>query len=198
MRVHEIGDLSLLNGRPTVTTKFEYGSVRFVKSAEHSAASEMTTMTAGDWLEDFERVTRATLSAQADAMDDLEASLEPMEREPKKYDLSVREVRRRRAMLEALREQCTEQDPLLPETAVDAKLIDDDSYQQDHSAIQIGLLDDLHVDTSYRRQNDGLFYVATAIVAILLVAFFLYFFYGPFHHSAPPKTTSSPQITKHQ
>ena len=62
-------------------------------------------MDAMDWLEDYERVKKSASSSKAKQANlaALDESLCKMERDPRGYDLSKAEVRRRRRLLDALR-----------------------------------------------------------------------------------------------
>ncbi|KAJ8599887.1 hypothetical protein CTAYLR_002797 [Chrysophaeum taylorii] len=126
---------------------------------------------ADDWIEDFERVKRASLFAQAHAVEELDRALQPMEKNPSDYKITKREADRRRVALEALRDQCTRQTPTSEGArAIGARIhnqkkllkqqdsaisdirkgvdkISELGYQlRDETHLQVGLLDSLHAD----------------------------------------------------
>jgi len=184
-------------------------------SEKRMQSKPLLETTAGDWLEDFERVTRASLSAQAAAVEELDAALCPMEADPKKFQLSVHEARRRRAMLEALREQCSggEDAPLVGQSAVAQAVAKvDESYHGQDTAIQVGLVDgflddedDAYFSACRKRRRsertDARVFLALAFVLFLVLAMLLYgkFAFGraevvspsSHHHNAARQQQSS-------
>uniref|UniRef100_A0A7S3JTX3 t-SNARE coiled-coil homology domain-containing protein n=1 Tax=Aureoumbra lagunensis TaxID=44058 RepID=A0A7S3JTX3_9STRA len=143
----------------------------------------MNEMTPADWLEDFERVKRASLQAQAHAVKELDAALISFEANPAQYNISIKELRRRRANLEALKEQCSSQTPTAVATRNMGQKISEQekAFQEQDKAIaslksgvsklgsvgyqireethlQVGLIEELHcdidgADSSLRRES---------------------------------------------
>ena len=130
-------------------------------------------MDAMDWLEDYERVKKSASSSKAKQANlaALDESLCKMERDPRGYDLSKAEVRRRRRLLDALRfapesesptayaTRATEsrieeqealmrkQDSAISEIRMGVEAVHDLSYQlRDETHLHVGLLDDVNSD----------------------------------------------------